>query len=126
MTEWLNVHGFLVRVIRKFQGNLEPLQRFAADIVAPFQERDDAFVSMFRSATAHCGVVRCVFEDQPLYNRIVESLRLRNLDDGLLGEHYREDSLVIERGIDHFELTAPEHCRHHLDEVVQAAKRSGR
>ena len=89
--EWLNMHAYLVRVIRKFRGNFAPLHRFAADIIAPFQERDDAFVSMFRSAAARCGVVQCVFEDQPIYNRLVGSLRLRNLDDGLLGAHYRED-----------------------------------
>ena len=120
--EWINIHGYLVQVFRKFQADVAPLRRFAADIIAPFEARDDAFISIFKSAGAHSRVVRCVFEDRPIYNRVVETLRLRNLDEGVLGERYREDSLVIEPGTDHFELAAPEHWRRHLDEIVETAR----
>ena len=49
---------------------------------------------------------------------LVQELRMRNLDTGVLGERYREDSLQIESGMGHFDLLAPECVRRHVEDVL--------
>src|SRR6185503_12460120 len=38
LDEWINIHEYLVKVLRKFQGDIGVLQRAAADIVRPLRE----------------------------------------------------------------------------------------
>jgi len=38
LDDWLNIHEYLVKVLRKFQGDIGVLQRAAADIVRPFRD----------------------------------------------------------------------------------------
>jgi serine/threonine protein kinase len=39
LDDWLNMQDYLVKVLRKFQGDIGVLQRAAADIVRPFSEK---------------------------------------------------------------------------------------
>ncbi|MEO6331215.1 MAG: serine/threonine-protein kinase [Gemmatimonadaceae bacterium] len=117
--EWLNVHEYLVRTLRKFQADAEPLQPFSADICRRFEERGiDQFVDWYRAATARVSCVLCVFEDTETCNRLAQQLRLRNLDEGVLGERYRDESLVIEPGADHFDLADLDRLARYIDETL--------
>ncbi|MGQ0643742.1 MAG: protein kinase domain-containing protein, partial [Gemmatimonadaceae bacterium] len=112
--EWMYLHDYLVRILRKFAGDLSALQKHAQDIVRAFEGADPhPFDRWYREATARVPSVRCVFEETPLYSRLVQDMKLRNLDHGVLGPHYREESLVMEPAIEHFGLTEPALVQRH-------------
>jgi serine/threonine protein kinase len=124
LDDWVDVHEYLVRIFRKFHGDIGVLQRFASDLVRPFAESGEAtFVRWFRTASARLGAVRCVFESTGVTGRAAQALRLRNLDTDLLGPHYREDSIVIESDASHFELMNPVRLSRHIDDIVARLRR---
>jgi serine/threonine protein kinase len=124
LDDWVDVHEYLVRIFRKFHGDIGVLQRFASDVVKPFAESGEAtFVEWFRTASARLRQVRCVFESTGVTSRAAQALRLRNLDTGILGEHYREDSIVIEPDATHFDLMQPARLSRHIDEMVAKLRR---
>ncbi|MGQ0639686.1 MAG: hypothetical protein ACT4P6_02790, partial [Gemmatimonadaceae bacterium] len=51
-----------------------------------------------------------------------QDMKLRNLDHGVLGPHYREESLVMEPAIEHFGLTEPALVQRHIDAIVASAR----
>ena len=108
LNEWLNVHEYLVRVLQKFQGNMDVLTQFAAEIVQPFEGAGlDLFARRFRSATSAIAYVRHIFSGAGVSNPEAEEIvrvKLANLDTGFLGHAYSEDSIVVEYDADHFEL----------------------
>jgi hypothetical protein len=117
--EWLNIHEYLVHILRKFQADLNPLRVHGEEIVAPFRGEGDPFPSWFRSAGEKLKVLRCTFADTEMESKPVKSLLIANLDSGLLGDVYREDSIQIEPGADHFDLFLPARINRHLSEMVQ-------
>ncbi|MEO7648208.1 MAG: alpha/beta fold hydrolase [Gemmatimonadaceae bacterium] len=118
LTEWLNIHEYLVRVLRKFQGDMEPLRLVSSGIARPFEEGDkDVFPAWFRAVTARVPVVICVSEDDPTCRALIQELRLRHIDSGLLGENYRDDALVLDPA-DHFGLIGLPCVQRYVDEAV--------
>jgi hypothetical protein len=123
LDEWLTSHEYFVKVLRRMGGNLEAVRQFAKDIVAPFlEDNEGTFPRWYRAASERVRGLRCVWEETPSCVRLVQSLRMRNFDSGVLGEAYREDSLVIEPGTGHFDLVKPEIVARHLDAVVDTAR----
>jgi serine/threonine protein kinase len=124
--EWLNIHAYLVGMMGKFQNQIEPLRLLAREIVAPFESADTSpFVRWYREASAQVRSLRCVFEDDPTVNATLRDIQLQNIESNILGEHYREGSIVIEPDTRHFDLVRPEVVTRHLDAVVaelQAAR----
>lgn len=119
LDDWLNVHEYLVATLRKFHDDVSPLRRFSADIVRPFAERgENPLAEWYRVASGRVRRLRCVFEDTEMINRPMRELRLRNLDERILGAHYREDSIVIEPGTDHFDLIQTERVLRYVEEMV--------
>ena len=87
-------------------------------MVAPFAAATpDVFPGWYRGASSSLAL-RCVFADTPMYRTELMEIRLANLDSGILGEHYTEDSIVMEPGTEHFDLMDPEQVRKHVDAVV--------
>lgn len=120
---WINVHTYLVQMLQKFQTQLGPLQRVAQDIVRPFQEGGESpFVQWYRDASRHVRALRCVFEDDAIHPGLVRDIQLRNAEAGLLGEHYREGSIVLEPETNHFDLVRPDMVARHLDSLVSELK----
>jgi hypothetical protein len=116
---WITVHTYLVQMLQKFQTQLTPLQRVAQEIVQPFEAGGESpFVSWYRDASRHLRALRCVFEDDDVNRGIVRELQLRNAETGLLGEQYREGSIVIEPDTHHFDLERPDVVSAHLDYLV--------
>jgi hypothetical protein len=121
--EWVYLHDYLVRILRKFAGDLAPLQRHASDIVRAFSGDDPhPFDRWYRDAARRVRAVRCVFEEAPPYARLVQEMRLRNIDHGVLGPFYREDSIVMEPATEHFGLTDPGLVQRHIDALVSATR----
>lgn len=124
ISEWLNVHEYLVHTVRKFRSNAAPLRSFAADLYGRFEQGGtDQFIRWFRNASSKVRVLRCVFEDNEACNRIIHDLRLRNLDEAIFGECYRPESIIIEQGADHFTLVNEDHVAAHVEAVLQELRK---
>jgi hypothetical protein len=120
LDEWTEVHKYLVSIVARYRGSLEPLQLFARDVVRPFQEGPLApFAAWYRDATGLRRRLRCVFEDAATYPGLVRELQLRHHDEGLLGERYEEGSIVIEPDTNHFDLLDPALIERHLAVLVE-------
>jgi pimeloyl-ACP methyl ester carboxylesterase len=127
LDEWLDVHAYLVRMLRKFQLQVDPLREFARDIVRPFEQDDEVnpFVRWYREISGPERALRCLFEDSETCNRLVRDVQLQHLDSGALGPHYREGSLLIEPDTTHFDLVRPELVLRHLDSLLETVGGGG-
>jgi hypothetical protein len=78
LDEWLNIHEYLVKVLRKFQGDIGVLQRAATDIVRPFSEHAgfEVFARWFRSARERVPALRLVFSDASSTKATLSRLKL--------------------------------------------------
>jgi serine/threonine protein kinase len=117
--EWLNIHEYLVYILRKFQSDLSPLRVHGQEIVAPFRDGGNPFPSWFRMATGKARTLRCVFADTEMESKPVKRLLVANLDSNVLGDAYREEAIQIEPGADHFDLIHPKRVHRHLLEMLQ-------
>jgi pimeloyl-ACP methyl ester carboxylesterase len=118
--EWLNVMTYVVHVLRKFRGDLGVLNRFAAGILHPFEQGDDAFAAWFRDVADRVPVLRCVFERSPLCVALLRALRLRHFDDGLLGPHDLDAMLLLASTRVHHDLMDPARLARDVEAVVTA------
>jgi serine/threonine protein kinase len=116
---WLAIHEYLVRTVSKFRGDAAPLRRLAEDIVSVFEQGGtNPFIDWYRAVSAKVRCLRCVFDDTEAYARLVRELRLLNLDSGVLGPKYEDQSIVVETGKSHFDLLEPGLIRDYLEAIV--------
>ena len=110
LDEWLTIHEYLVKVLRKFQGDIGVLQRLAADIVHPFKEEPgfDVFARWFTGARERVPALRLVFSDASNTRAALARLKLENLDHGILAGEFPESEISVSPNTDHFLLTAPD------------------
>lgn len=124
LEQWLNIHAYLVRVLKKFQGDIGVLQRAAADIVKPFRERAgfEVFARWFQEARGRVRALRLVFPKDSRSVAALAQLRLNNLDGTILGEEFPEASIRISEKADHFDLMSAEEVLRQVDELVAEAR----
>jgi len=124
LDEWLNVEEYLVKVLRKFQGDIGVLQRTAADIVHLFSETPgfEVFARWFSGARERVRALRVVFSSDPRTRAALDRLKLDNLDKGILGGEFPEDIITVSKNADHFKLMATEHVVRQVDELVAEAR----
>jgi serine/threonine protein kinase len=124
LDDWLNVHEYLVRVLRKFQGDMGVLQRAAADIVGPFKDTPEfeTFAQWFKGARQRVPVLRLGFSSDSGSQAALARLKLKNLDTGILGEEFPESIITVAPDVDHFQLMGPESVAAHVVEVVTEAR----
>jgi serine/threonine protein kinase len=124
LDEWLNVEEYLVKILRKFQGDIGVLQRAAADIVRLFSETPgfEVFARWFRGARERVRALRVVFSSDPRTRAALARLKLENLDKGILGGEFPEDIITVSENADHFRLMATEHVVRQVDELVAEAR----
>jgi hypothetical protein len=122
---WLTVHTYLVAMLGKFRGAVDPLRQLAREIVAPFEDGGSPLAEWYRAASAGVPALRCVFEDNELHRDFVRDLLLRHGDEGVLGEHYREGSVVIEPDTNHFDLERPEMVQRQLEALLAMVEAAG-
>jgi hypothetical protein len=124
LDEWLNVMTYQTYSLRKFRGDVAALRRLSEDVVQPFEavapSSPEVFARWFRGASRRVSVLRCVFEMSPAYEELVPTLKLRNLDEDLLGPIYGDDSLILEPTPDHFALLEPARIARHVEAVLRA------
>jgi pimeloyl-ACP methyl ester carboxylesterase len=124
LDEWLNVEEYLVKILRKFQGDIGVLQRTAADIVRLFSETQgfEVFARWFRGARERVRAMRVVFSSDPRTRAALARLKLDNLDKGILRGEFPEDIITVSENADHFRLMATEHVVRQVDELVAEAR----
>ena len=124
LEQWLNVHEYLVRVLRKFEGDIGVLQRAAADIVRPFRDEPgfQVFARWFRGASSQVKVLRMVFPRDSVSVAAIARLRLENLDRNILGDEFPDGTIQISTEADHFELMRAENLLRHVDQLVAEAR----
>jgi pimeloyl-ACP methyl ester carboxylesterase len=119
LNEWLNIQEYLVRVLRKFRGNIEVLTQFTTEIVECFKGSGlELFAQRFRAANSTIPYVRHVFSGATSEAEAIAAIKLANLDSGFLGEGYTAGSFVIEADTDHFDLIDPARLNKHVDLIV--------
>ena len=126
LDDWLNMHDYLLKVLRKFQGDIGVLQRAAADIVRPFCERPgfEVFARWFKGARERVPALRLVISNDSVYQAALARLKLENLDNGILGEEFPESMITVSGSRDHFGLMAVERVLRQVDELVSDTRKS--
>jgi serine/threonine protein kinase len=124
LDEWLNVHEYLAKVLRKFQADIGVLQRAAADIVRPFTETPgfEVFVRRFRGVRERVPSLRLIFSDASSTRAALARLKLENLDRKILGEEFTEHAMTVCPNTDHFGLMATEQVLHQVDQMVREVR----
>ncbi len=124
LEQWLSIHVYLVRVLRKFQGDIGVLQRAAADIVRPFREAPgfETFARWFQGARDRARALRLVFPNDSRSTAALARLRLENLDKGILGGEFPETAIRVSDKTDHFELMSAKDVLRQVDELVAEAR----
>jgi serine/threonine protein kinase/pimeloyl-ACP methyl ester carboxylesterase len=118
--EWLTIHEYLVKVLRKFRGDIGVLQRAAADIVRPFSENPgfEVFARWFKGARERVPSLRMVFSDASSTRAALAHLKLENLDRGILAGEFSEGQIIVWPKTDHFGLMATDQVLRQIDELV--------
>jgi serine/threonine protein kinase len=125
LEDWLNMQDYLVKVLRKFQGDIGVLQRAATDIVRPFSENPgfEVFARWFKGARKRVPTLRLVISNDSSYQAALAHLKLQNLDNGILGEEFPEDMITVSGSPDHFGLMAAQHVLRQVDELVAETRK---
>ena len=82
----------------------------------------DEFIEWYRAASATVRNLRCVFEDSDICNTLVRELLLKHIDQQILGDHYRADSIVTDPETNHFDLSEPDRVARHLDLMIDSLR----
>jgi hypothetical protein len=120
LDDWIIINSYLGRIMDRFRGDVSPLRLLGRDIIEPF-ERDEtgAFAAMYREATSRVRLVRCLFEDSEICNRLLRKLLMDHMDHGILGAHHRDGSLLVEATPSHFEIAHADRVGAHLTAMVE-------
>jgi serine/threonine protein kinase len=124
LDEWLNVHEYLAKVLRKFQADIGVLQRAAADIVRPFTETPgfEVFARRFRGVRERVPSLRLIFSDASSTRTALARLKLENLDRKILGVEFTENAMTVCPNADHFGLMATEQVLFQVDQMVREVR----
>jgi serine/threonine protein kinase len=123
LESWLVVQSYLSQSLIRLGSNLEPLKRYAKEIMEPFEKPgEDPLVDWYRSARRHIPVVRMVFGSEE--SAAAEALLARHLESNVLGDDFAEDSFVIEP-VHHLTLLEPERIQRHISKVFDALEQRG-
>jgi len=117
---WLVVQSYFAQMFLKLGTDLEPLRRYASDLIRPFEEPGDPLADWYLNARKHVPQVRLVFSNEEA--AAAEALLARHLDDNVLGDDFTESSFVTER-MHHLALLDPILISRHVDELLSKLER---
>ena len=115
LSSWLRVQAYMSQTFLKFATGLEPLRRYSADLVAPFEGEGDPLPGWYRAATEKIQSVRFVFSDAEAAP--AEAILARHLKENILGDRYTERSYVTEPTA-HGRLAEPTLVNRYIESVV--------
>ncbi len=112
---WLGIQLYVSQTFMKFATDLEPLRRYSAELIAPFEEGGDPLPGWYRAASERIPCVRFVFSDTEAAP--AEAVLARHLEQNILGDRFSERSWVTER-IAHGRLPEPGLVNRFVESVV--------
>lgn len=123
LDEWLTIHEYLVKILRKFHSDIGLLQRAAADHVQPFLDEAGfaVFARRFREARDRVTLLRLFFSDAASTRAALARLKLENLDRNILGREFPEKEIMVAPNTDHFFLTTTPEAMALVTEFVREA-----
>ncbi|TMQ68022.1 MAG: alpha/beta fold hydrolase [Candidatus Eisenbacteria bacterium] len=116
---WLVVQSYLSQTFIKLGSNLEPLRRYSAEMVEPFEKPGDPLAEWYRAARRRIPCVRLVFSNEEA--AAAEALLARHLESNVLGDDFTEDSFVIEP-VHHLGLLDPALISRHVEDVLASTE----
>jgi pimeloyl-ACP methyl ester carboxylesterase len=116
---WLVVQSYFAEMFMKLGNELEPLRRYAADLVRPFEEPGDPLAEWYRSARQRVPRVRLVFSNEE--SAAAEALLARHLDSNVLGDNFTERSFAIER-VHHLALLDLALVTRHVENIFDSIR----
>jgi pimeloyl-ACP methyl ester carboxylesterase len=116
---WLVVQSYFAQMFMKLGSELEPLRRYAADLVRPFEETGDPLAEWYRTARQRVPKVRLVFSNEE--SAAAEALLARHLDSNVLGDDFTERSFAIER-VHHLALLDLALVSRHVEDVFDSIR----
>ncbi len=119
LTSWLVLQTYISQTFLKFGSELEPLQRYSVELVAPFEAGGDPLPGWYRAATAKIESVRFVFSDAEA--RPAEEVLSRHLEHNILGDRFTERSFMTEP-VTHGGLAEPAFTNRYVESVVAELK----
>jgi len=126
LDEWLIIHEYLVKLVRKFKRDVGVLQKTAADIVRPFKEQPgfEAFARRFKAARGRVRLLRLVFSDATRTRGALARLKLENLDREILAGDFTESGFILTPNAEHFFLSTlgAEQVKRMVDDFVADAR----
>ena len=112
---WLVVQNYFSQMFITLGSDIEPLRRYAAEIVKPFEQLGEPLATWYRTARRRIPRVRLVFSNEEA--AAAEALLARHLESNVLGNDFTEDSFVFER-VHHLGLLDPDLISRHVEEVI--------
>ena len=112
---WLVAQIYISQTFTKFASDLEPLRRYSADLIAPFEQGGDPLPGWYRAAMERISSVRFVFSN--VEAAAAEAVLARHLEQNVLGDRYTERSWVTE-AIAHTALPEPAIANRYIESVV--------
>lgn len=118
LSKWLIVQSYVSQTFMKLGTDLEPLKRYAADLVAPFETPGDPLADWYLSARRQIPNIRFVFSDEEAGP--AELLLRRHLENNVLGDEFTESSFMIEP-VGHAALLEPRLVLRHVEDIIAQA-----
>ena len=115
LTGWLGLQAYISQTFQKFGSDLEPLKRYSAELIAPFEAGGDPLPGWYRTATERIPSVRFVFSDGEAAP--AEAVLKRHLEQNVLGDGFTEDSYVTEP-VAHGRLPEPAIAHRYIESVI--------
>lgn len=105
LEEWVTVQDYLVQIVYKFGVNVDPLKRYSADIMHPFETNEsEQFIQWYRTVVKMVPVVQFVFSTDEF--TALDRILCRHLEGNVLGEGYSEETILREE-MSHVQLGEP-------------------
>jgi len=106
LQDWARHQSYLMAMIQRFGADIEPVKRYSADIVRPFQANElETFPNRYKSIVSKVPVVRFVFDRDEF--AALDRVLQRHLEDNILGDSYSEKT-IMRADMSHFQLGRPE------------------
>lgn len=91
--DWARHQTYLLSLIQRFEGKLEPVKRYSSDVVKRFKDDElGTFPHRYRSLVSKVPIVRFVFDRDEF--AALDRMLQRHLEENVLGDNYSEKTIT--------------------------------